>query len=84
MEDSSCPTENRCRKSSSRVQKKIELPQVRFKERSGGFQLYNREPTKVNRCHRCSSRGVKQKQIPVQRVHKKIEISQLQLAQETM
>ena len=30
MEDSSCPTENRCRKSSSRVQKRIELPQLQL------------------------------------------------------
>ena len=46
---------------------------------SGGFQLYNRE-----QIPQVQFQGVKQKQIPVQRVQKKIEISQLQFAQETM
>ena len=40
--------------------------------------------TKENRCRRCSSRSVKQKQLPVHKVQKKIEIPQLQLVQETM
>ena len=44
-----------------------------------GFQLYNREQMPQEQFQR-----VKQKQIPVQRVQKNIEIPQLQLAQETM
>ena len=50
------------------------MSQFRF-----GFQLYNREQMPQEQFQR-----VKQKQIPVQRVQRKIEIPQLQLAQEAM
>ena len=50
------------------------MSQIRF-----GFQLYNREQMPQEQFQR-----VKEKQIPVQRVQRKIEIPQLQLAQEAM
>ena len=50
------------------------MSQIRF-----GFQMYNREQIPQEQFQR-----VKPKQIPVQRVQRKIEIPQLQLAQEAM
>ena len=50
-----------------------------IQRQSGGHQLYKRE-----QMPQVQSQSVKQKQIPVQRVQKKIEIPQLQLVQETM
>ena len=50
-----------------------------IQRQSGGHQLYKRE-----QMPQVQSQSVKQKQIPVQRVQKKIEIPQLQLVQDTM
>ena len=51
---------------------------------NGGFQLYNREQTTENQMPQVQFQNVKQKQIPVQIVQKKIGIPQVQLVQETM